>query len=389
MSLDPINARAGERHTHKSGSISVDEPVCPTCDQPISQEKFEEIQVRIEGEERARAAKIERTLQARFTDEMAKVEAIKKAEVEKARKDAAAQIEKAKREAAKTAKAALAPKLAEAEKQIKSLKADQQAVIDQRLQVQREALDKAKAKAVSDEKAKAYEERLRLEEKLQELTRQLQKKTAHELGEPAEFDLYETLRAEFHGDQISRVAKGVKGPDIILEVVHNGVVAGSIVIDCKNHKRWQSVFTKKVRTDQLALGADFGILSSSTFPKGARQLHIADHILIADPARVTVLVHLLRRQIIQNHVLKLGSEGRNEKASRLLAFIISPVCTDLLDRIVKLTEELVAVDVKEASSHEATWRKRGELIRGIRGVHDSFAEAIDRIIGTTGSGASS
>jgi hypothetical protein len=81
MSLETLNARSAE-HTHESGNISVEAP-CPTCDQPISQEKFEEIQVRIEGEERARVAKIERTLQARFADEMAKVEAIKKAEVEK------------------------------------------------------------------------------------------------------------------------------------------------------------------------------------------------------------------------------------------------------------------------------------------------------------------
>jgi hypothetical protein len=314
------------------------------------------------------------------------------AEVEKARKNATAQIEKASREAAtreaairqeaaKTAKAALAPKLAEAEQQIKALRASQEAAISQRLQVQRETLDKAKAKAVSDEKAKAYEEKLRLEEKLQELTRQIQKKTAHELGEPGEFDLYETLRAEFRGDQISRVAKGVKGPDIILEVVHNGTVAGSIVIDCKNHKRWQSVFTKKVRNDQLALGADFGILSSSTFPKGARQLHIADHILIADPARVTVLVHLLRRQIIQNYLLKLGSEARNEKASLLLDFIVSPVCTDLLDRIVRLTGDMADLDLKETSTHQAVWKKRGELVHGVQTVHAEFSAAVSRIIG--------
>ena len=96
MTIKNIAARSAE-HPHESGSISADEALlCPTCFQPITQEQFEQIQVRIEGEERARAAKIERTLHARFAGEMAKVEATKKAEVEKARKDAAAQIEKAK-----------------------------------------------------------------------------------------------------------------------------------------------------------------------------------------------------------------------------------------------------------------------------------------------------
>src|SRR5260370_30173622 len=157
MSLENLKARSAE-HTNESGSISVDETVCPTCDQPITQEKFEEIQVRIEGEERARAAKIERTLQARFAGEMSRVEATKKAEVEKARKDAAAQVEKAKREAAtreaairqeaaKTAKAALAPKLAEAEKakkaaeaKVKEVKTNQDVLVTQRLAGQPEIL---------------------------------------------------------------------------------------------------------------------------------------------------------------------------------------------------------------------------------------------------------
>lgn len=183
--------------------------------------------------------------------------------------------------------------------------------------------------------------------------------------------------------------KGQKEPDIILEIVNNGAVIGSIAIDSKNHARWQNSFTRKLRADQLAEGADFAILSSNVFPSGAQQLHIQDGVIVASPGRVPVLVHLLKRQILQSHSLKLGSEGRNEKATRLLDFIVSPACTDLLDRNVKLTEELAAVDVKEASSHKATWRKRAELIRGIRSIHDSFAENIDRIIGMTGSEGSS
>ena len=351
---------------HKAGVLP-EEARCPYCGQPISRKEYKEIQARIEAEERARIANVEKGLQEKFAREKAKAESQK-----------AAEIEKAKRDAAKVA-----------EQQIKTLKAGQDAVIKARLDAERDTAAKKLAEAVSAEKVKAFEEKTKLTEQLADMQRKLERKTAHELGEPAEIDLYEKLRAEFPNDQISRVVKGQKGPDIILEIVHNGTVVGSIAIDSKNHARWQNSFTRKLRADQLAEGADFAILSSTVFPAGVQHLHIQDGVIVASPGRVPVLVHLLKRQILQSHSLKLGSEGRNEKATRLLDFIVSPVCTDLLDRNVKLTEELVAIDVKEASSHKATWKKRGELIRGIRSIHDSFAENIDQIIGMTGSEGSS
>ena len=101
---------------------------------------------------------------------------------------------------------------------------------------------------------------------------------------------------------------------------------------------------------------------------------------------MAAVVHLLRRQIIENHSLKLGSEARNEKAALLYDFIMSPGFSDLLNRLVKLTDDLVALDAKEADAHTTTWKKRGELIRGVRQVHDEFAEAVSRI--THGSGSS-
>jgi hypothetical protein len=119
------------RHDATHRSIGVAEAQCPYCGQPISRKEYREIQAKIANEERARIGKVEANLKARFSREKAQAETRAKAEIEKAKKDAA--------------KAA--------EQQIKTVKASQEAAISQRLQVQRETLDKAKAKAVSDEKA--------------------------------------------------------------------------------------------------------------------------------------------------------------------------------------------------------------------------------------------
>jgi hypothetical protein len=361
MSARNVNRPNGHNTHAAAGGArgAAAEAACPFCGQRISRDEYKEIQARIEGEERARIGKVEQTLKDQHARALAQAEAKKKAEIETARKDAAQA----------------------AGEQIKAIKANQEATINRRVQAAREAAEKKLAEAVTAEKAKNALEKLKLEEQLADMQRRLQAKTAHQLGEPPEVDLFETLEAAFRDDRISRVVKGKKGPDVIAEVVHGGAVVGSIVLDSKNHARWSNKFTTKLRADQLAEGADFAILASNVFPAGAQQLHIQDGVIVASPARVVVLVHLLRRQIVENHRLKLSAEARDDKAEKLLAYIVSPACTDLFDRIVRLTADMADLDIKEASVHETTWKKRGELIRGIQAVHTEFSGAVTRIIG--------
>jgi hypothetical protein len=358
MPTPQADAKPNILRSHRPNGLATDMG-CPYCGQPISRKEFREIRARIETEERARIAEVEETLTARFARDKSALELQVKAAIDKAKKD--------------TAKAA--------EAKLKAIRDSQEVTIAARLQAQRESLVKQAAAAVNVEKVKAFEEKTRLTEQLAEMQRRLERKPAHELGDPAEIDLFDQIFAAFGEDQVSRVGKGVKGPDIIVEVVHKGAVVGSIVIDCKNHKRWSNSFTVKLRSDQLALGADFAILSTAVFPASARQLHIQDNVIVADPARVVVLAHLLRRQIVDNFMLKLGAEARNEKADKLYDFILSPKCDDLFDRLLKLTRDAQALDKNEAKSHVAVWEKRAELFVGIMAVREQFVSVVADIIG--------
>ena len=105
-------------------------------------------------------------------------------------------------------------------------------------------------------------------------------------------------------------------------------------------------------------------------------------MIVAAPARVAVVVHLLRRQIVHLHVLRVGNEARQEKAEALYRYIVSPVGTDQLDRIVGLTGDLTDLDATETKAHQQVWRKRAGLIAAIRDAKDQFSDAIDGIIGT-------
>lgn len=365
-----------------------------------SHEKFEEIHARIRAKERERAAAVERGLREQLGREKVQIEAKAKAEVEKAGREAAATVAKARAEAAakeaaireevmKAAQTALAPRIAEAdraklaaEQQLQSVKASHEAVLTQRLQEQRSALEQAKTEAVNAERSKAFNEKLKVEEKLQEVQRKLQQKTADELGEGAEVDLFEALKAEFPGDQISRVNKGTPGADIIQDVVHDGIICGRIIYDSKNRHRWRNEYVSKLREDQLAAKADHAVLSSPVFPGRARYLHIQDGVIVINPTRTTTLVEILRKHLVQSHGLRQSNKAREEKTARLYEFITSDRCGQLLDQIDTLTDDLLELDVKEKKAHDLTWRRRGELVKAAQRAHGNFTGEIERIIGT-------
>ena len=235
------------------------------------------------------------------------------------------------------------------------------------------------SRAIFAERELHQNEKLRLESRLADMQRQLQAKPAHQRGEPAEADLYDTLRVSFPGDQISRVGKGTSGPDVIMRVIHASDVAGCIILDSKDHATWLNKFTAKLRADQHTLGADFAILSSNVFPAGTRELHIQDGVIVAHPERVPVLVHLLRGLIIENFRLKLTSKARSTKADMLLNYIISPECRDLMENASKLSMAMATLDAKEEKSHKATWKARSALILGIQAAYGNLSNAINGI----------
>jgi len=361
---------------------------CPWCDQPITHSKFEEIRARIEAEERKRTAEAEKHLEAELAQ--ARTEAAAKAEAERQRleKEAETRVRAAVDEATEAAGIASAAKIAEAEKaktlaeeQVNLLKVAQDDALNERLQEQRTALEKDKADALNAERAKNFSDRQKIQDRVELLQRQLEKKTADELGEGAEIDLFEALKEAFSDDHITRVGRGKEGVDIIHKILDAGRECGSIVYDCKNRTAWRHDFASKLRKDQLAAKAEHAILSSLVFPAGAKQLCMRDGVIVCNPARVVVIVEMLRRQLVHTHTMRLSVEARAEKTAKLYDYMTSDHCAQLLDQIAQRAEDVLDLDVKEKKTHESTWKQRGELVRSIERAHLDLSSEIDRIIG--------
>jgi len=383
-SAEPSVLRAPELHAHLASER------CPWCDQAIPHEKFDEIQARIQAKQRQRSEAQEKALREQFAKEKADDEAKAKAALEQVQKDAAAALERAKHESAKReaearedamkrAEAALMPRVTAAEaakktaeEQLKAAKAEQERLLNERVQkelsLQRESLEKAKTEAVQKEQANAFEGRQKLEKKLVEMQRQLQNKTAQELGEGAEVDLFEALRGAFKDDRINRIDKGTPGADIRHDVVHNGASCGRIVYDSKNHTGWRFEFLTKLREDQLAAKADHAVLSTRALPRGKHQLDFQDGVVIANPARVVTVVTMLREHIVQAYRLRLSGQERNKKTTALYQFINSERCNQLFAQFDTLAQDMLELEVAEKKAHDRAWETRGRLIRNVQKV---------------------
>lgn len=197
---------------------------------------------------------------------------------------------------------------------------------------------------------------------------------------------FEALKAEFRDDNISRVEKGVAGADILHEVVYNGRICGLIVYDSKKRTVWRSDYANKLRQDQLAAKADHAVLSTSVFPAGERYIHTIDGVIIVTPNSAVSLAQILRRHTIKVHTLRLSNEARDQKTETLYKYITSDRCFQLLNREKELTDDVLDVDVKEKNAHDATWKRRGELLRCLQRAQADFSNEIEQIIGATADG---
>jgi hypothetical protein len=401
MAMFTSSDRRAAPHRH------VAEERCPWCEQPIPRAKFEEISRRIAARERDQHAQLTARLKQEFANERASAEANAKAALEAQRAAAAqaaealrreseAKLASARREAQQAAETLMATKLAALERSLEAAEqtkaaaleeraavaAEQQALLGQRLQELEERAAQERLAAVQAVQSEAFDEKQRLQAKVQDLQRQLESKSAHELGESSELDLFQQLRDTFEGDRIWRVAKGVNGADVIHEVILNGKVCGKIIYDAKNRNAWQNEFVAKLSADRLAERADHAVLSSNKFPKGTQQLHTQDGVIVASPARVLAVADILRRHILQTHALRIGGEQREQKTARLYTFITSEPCKQLFAAIAGQTKRLGELDEAEQKAHRRLWDQRGRLIGAVQRSHDDLCFEIDRIIGT-------
>jgi hypothetical protein len=320
-------------------------------------------EVRKVSAERDKASKKVLELEAREADvrKAAELQIAKHKEAaeHKANEEAGAKIKKAteERDLAKR-------KLKDAEDRETELKRAQHEAERQRqkdLSDQRQALEKDKTFALLKQQSEFNRER-------EALQRKLQKKTANELGDGAEIDLFEALRGSFRGDDIRRIPKGQAGADILHEVLYKGESCGKIIVDSKNRQSWQNGFVTKLRQDQVEEGAEHSILATTVFPAGKRDLCVESGVIVIAPGGVVHMVQVLRKAMIAMRVMGLSMKERSSKMARLYELVRSESYSRRFSEAGRLAQDILELDVQEKKAHDNVWKKRGTLATRINHV---------------------
>ncbi len=395
---------------------------CPLCGSELSQTKFREIRAKLRDQEQKKAAElaearlaitrgVEAELKKEFEQQRQTAEKklreeadqrVKKALAERElvakklkdaearegeiRKQAQLEIERQRQAAEKKAKAdaeqqikkvsaerdqaATKLKAAEArEAEIRKLAREEAAKHAQKeLAEQRQAMEKDRTLALLKQQSEFNRQRESFQKKMQIMENQLQRKTANELGDGGEIDVFEALRESFQGDKIMRIPKGQAGADILQEVLYKGEACGRIVFDSKNRQAWQNTFVTKLRQDQVEAEAEHAILATTVFPAGKKEMCIESGVIVVSPARVVYIVQLLRQAMVTMHIKGLSMKERTSKMSQLYKLITSESYAAKFTEASRLTQDILELEVQEKATHDNVWKKRGALVKRMQNV---------------------
>ncbi len=310
---------------------------CPWCGSTISHDKFVQIQAAIRKEEQQKLATAERAMKSRIEKEVAALVAGEQ------------------------------KKLLRAQKLIEAERAKLATSTKQQLTELRAILEKNRDEALRKKDAEFARERDAMQKKISDMSRRMLKKSSNEPAEGTDLDLYEELRGAFPEDHIIRLNRARSG-DILHEVRHRGKVVGRILIDARHRGAWQHSLVTRLRQDQTEVEADQAILSTAYFPAGKRELYVDGHVLVSAPARVPVVVEVLRKALIAMHVARLSDAERADKLGRLYKFMTSASFKRKLSEAQALAGEALEIDVEEKRAHDNIWKKRGTILTRIRHV---------------------
>ncbi len=233
---------------------------------------------------------------------------------------------------------------------------------------------------LAKERIRHEADRAKLLTQMESLSRKLENRTGQELGEEGELDLFQALRQTFAADHIHRIGKGVKGGDILHEVIEGSKVAGRIVYESKNVATWQNGFVAQAKKYQTQYETPYAVIVSRVFPKKEKDLCICGGIPVVSPRMAVSLATILREAVVEISKLRQAGASPDETALKLFEYVISDRFATRFREMAENVDALKDEQRKERDWHERNWERRSGLHERIETRHREIRAQVDTIL---------
>jgi len=226
----------------------------------------------------------------------------------------------------------------------------------------REQMENAQALKLKEKELQIEE----LRKSLEEATRKSQQGSMERQGETLELDIEAALREQFPFDEITPVARGTRGADLVQEVRNGaGSPCGAILWETKNTKHFQNGWVDKLKQDQRTTGAALAVIVSAAMPDGTRDFGRIDGVWVASLRSWPALAVALREQLIHVAFARAASEGKREKMEVLYAYLSGDEFRHRVEAIVEAFNAMQEQLQKERRAMERIWNEREKQIERI------------------------
>lgn len=256
----------------------------------------------------------------------------------------------------------------------KELLERQQEIEEKARKKEREAFELEKVKLIKqiDDNKKLAEE---MKRKAEQGSMQMQ-------GEVQELAIEQLLAQQFPFDQIEEVPKGVRGADIIQNVVNSTQqLCGKIVYESKRTKAFAGDWIDKLKQDQITCKADIAVLVTETMPKEMERFGQKDGVWVCSYQEVRSLAAVLREVLIKTHAAAATQENKGEKMELLYTYLTSNEFIQNIKRIVENYDAMVTQLNSEKKAMHKIWSQREKQIWVVQENLSSLFGSIKGIAG--------
>lgn len=230
--------------------------------------------------------------------------------------------------------------------------------------------DDERRKLEDEHKLKDLENFKKLQDVLkanEELKRKIEQGSQQTQGESLELTLEEELKKEFPTDLISEVKKGVRGADMIQEVVDKlGRNCGTIIWESKNAK-WTEDWISKLKEDQRQAKADLAVLVTVNLPEELlkKGMGFKNGVWICNPSNFILLAMSLRFNLVNIYHEKQNGVNVDEKMKVLYEYLTGNEFKHRVEGIVESFGVLQDDIEREKRWFSAKWARQEKEIRKV------------------------